>query len=117
MSTLGGGGELAFFFFNKGTNSISGCLPKASPFEAITLGLRFSTYEFWCRGHKHSDHGNILLSGLPGGSAGEEATCSMGGLGLIPGLGRSPGEGKGCPLQRSGLENSMDYTVYGVTKS
>ena len=37
--------------------------------------------------------------------------------GLIPGLGRSPGEGKGYPFQYSGLENSMDYIVYGVTKS
>ena len=35
----------------------------------------------------------------------------------IPGLGGSPGEGKGCPLQYSGLENSMDSTVHGVTKS
>ena len=38
-------------------------------------------------------------------------------LGLIPGLGRSPGEGKCYPLQYSGLENSMDCIVYGVTKS
>ena len=38
-------------------------------------------------------------------------------LGLIPGLGRSPGEGKGYSLQDSGLENSMDYIVHGVTES
>ena len=38
-------------------------------------------------------------------------------LGSIPGLGRSPGEGKGSPLQYSGLENSKDYIVHGVTKS
>ena len=38
-------------------------------------------------------------------------------MGLIPGLGRSLGEGKGYPFQYSGLENSMDYTVHGVTKS
>ena len=55
--------------------------------------------------------------GFPGGSAGEESVCSVGDLGLIPGLGRSPGEGKGCPLQYSGLENSMNYIVHGVTKS
>ena len=36
---------------------------------------------------------------------------------MIPGLGRSPGEGKGYPLQYSGLENSMDCIVHGVTKS
>ena len=38
-------------------------------------------------------------------------------VGSIPGLGRSPGEGKGYPLQYSGLENSMNYMVHGVTKS
>ena len=49
----------------------------------------------------------------PCGSAGKESTCNEGDLGLIPGLGRSPGEGKGYhPLQYSGLENSMDYTVH-----
>ena len=37
--------------------------------------------------------------------------------GLIPGLGRSPGEGQGNPLQYSGLENSTDCIVHGVTKS
>ena len=41
----------------------------------------------------------------------------MGDLGLVPGLGRSPGEGKDYPLQYSGLENSLDYVVHGVAKS
>ena len=41
----------------------------------------------------------------------------MGDLDSIPGLGRFPGEGNGYPLQYSGLENSMDYTVHGITKS
>ena len=43
--------------------------------------------------------------------------CTAGDLGSFPGLGRSPGEQKGYPLQYSGLENSMDCTVHGVTKS
>ena len=43
--------------------------------------------------------------------------CNVGDLGLIPGLGRSPGEEKGYPLQYSALENSMDYIVHGVSKS
>ena len=43
--------------------------------------------------------------------------CNVGDLGLIPGLGRSPREGKGCPLQYSGLENSMDSIVLGVAKN
>ena len=55
--------------------------------------------------------------GFPCGSAGKESTCNAGDLGLIPGLGRFPGEGKGYPLQYSGLENSMDCIVHGVTKS
>ena len=49
------------------------------------------------------------------GSVGKESICNAGDLGLIPGLRRSPGEGKGYPLQYSGLENSMDSVVHGVT--
>ena len=55
--------------------------------------------------------------GFPRGSAGKESACNAGDLGLIPGLGRSTGERIGYLLQYSGLENSMDYTVCGVTKS
>ena len=51
------------------------------------------------------------------GSAGEESTCNAGDLGSIPGLERSPGGGKGYPFQCSALENPMDCTVHGVTKS
>ena len=59
----------------------------------------------------------LLYMYVPCGSAGKESTCNVGDLGLIPGLGRSPGEGKGYPLQYSGLENFMDYTVHWVTNS
>ena len=55
--------------------------------------------------------------GFPCGSAGKESACNAGDLGLIPGMGRSPGEGKGYPLQCSGLENFMDCVVHGVAKS
>ena len=55
--------------------------------------------------------------GFPGGSTSKESTCNAGDLGSIPGLGRCPGEGNGHPLQYSGLENSMDYTVHGVAES
>ena len=51
------------------------------------------------------------------GSVGKESTCSVGDLDLIPGLGRSPEEGKGYPLQYSGLDNSMDCIVHGVVES
>ena len=53
----------------------------------------------------------------PGGSAGKESACNVGDLGSIPGLGRPPAEGKGYPLQYSGLGNSMDCTVHGVAES
>ena len=58
---------------------------------------------------------------FPGGSDGKESTYNAGDLSLIPGLGKSPGEGNGNPLQYSCLDNSMDRgawwaTVYGVAK-
>ena len=55
--------------------------------------------------------------GFSCGSAGKESACTAGDLGSIPGLGRSPGERKGYPLQYSGLESSIDWIVCGVTKS
>ena len=60
---------------------------------------------------------NNNMMGFLCGLAGKESTCNVGDLGLIPELGRSPGEGKGYPLQYSGLENSKDCIVHGVTKS
>ena len=56
----------------------------------------------------------FLVQGFPGDSDSKEFTYNVGDLGSIPGLGRSPGEGKGCPLQYSGLENSMGCIVHGV---
>ena len=59
---------------------------------------------------------------LPGGSEGKVSACNAGDPGLIPGSGRSPGEGDGTPLRYSCLENPMDgeawwATVHGVTKN
>ena len=51
--------------------------------------------------------------GFPDGSAGKESTCNAGDLSSIPGLGRSPREGNGYPLQYSGLKDATDYTVHG----
>ena len=64
----------------------------------------------------------FLLRGFPGGSEVKASACNAGDLGSIPGLGRSPGEGNGSPLQYSCLENPMDggawwATVQGVAKS
>ena len=63
-----------------------------------------------------------LLLGFPGGSDGKASACNAGDPGSIPGLGRSPGEGNGNPLQYSCLGNPTDggawlVTVHGVTKS
>ena len=61
-----------------------------------------------------------MFHGFPGGSEVKASACSAGDLGLIPGLGRSPGEGNDNPLQYSCLENPMDggawwATVHGVS--
>ena len=59
--------------------------------------------------NKIKERRNIwLLPGFPGGSDSKASACNAGDLGLIPGLGRSPGEGNGNPLQYSCLKNSMD---------
>ena len=68
------------------------------------------------------DKNNLLEGGFPCSSVGKESACNAGDPGLIPGSGRSPGEGNGNPLQYSCLGNAMDRaawraTVHGVTKS
>ena len=60
--------------------------------------------------------GMYVCMGFPDSSVGKESACNAGDLGSIPGLGRSPGEGKDYPLQYSGLENSVDCIVHGVAK-
>ena len=76
---------------------------KSCPYKMVTLKYKCVYSDF--------------STGPHGGSAGKESTCNVGNLGSIPGLGRSPGEGKSYPLQYSGLENSMDSVVHGVAKS
>ena len=68
------------------------------------------------------NHDFMILWGFPGSSDGKESACKAGDLGLIPGSGRSPGEGNGFPLQYSCLENSINREVWqaivhGVAKS
>ena len=58
-----------------------------------------------------------MFLGFPCGSVGKESACNAGDLGLIPELGRCPGEGNGYPLQYSGLKNYMGCIVHGVAKS
>ena len=72
------------------------------------FSVRFS---LWSNSHIHPYWGFL------DGSVGEEFTCNAGDLGSIPGLERSPREGKGYPLQYSDLENSLDCVVHGVAES
>ena len=65
----------------------------------------------------HFGNAYSFYRSFPDSSAGKESSCNAADLGSIPELGRSPGEGNGCPLQYSGLENSVDCIVCGVTKS
>ena len=72
--------------------------------------------------HSHSCTQSVRNTGFPGSSDSKESSCNLGHPGLIPGSGRSPGEGNGYHLQYSYLENSMNRgawqaTVHGATKS
>ena len=99
-------------------------VPPLAPTNWVTLNNRLYISEpsslFVKKNHQH--HRVYLLRGrrdhgLPKGSAGKESPCNLADRSSIPGLGRSPGEVKGYPLQYSGLENSMDCIVHGVVKS
>ena len=81
-----------------------------SPFQSLSWSHSLIHWTHFSRGHTY-------ILGFPSGSADKESACNLGDLGWIPGLGRSPGEGKGYPLQYSDLENSMEYIVHGVAKS
>ena len=70
--------------------------------------------------HKNFETGPKKKCKAAGGSAGRESACNAGDQDLIPGLGRSPGEGNGQPLQYSCLGNPIDrgaWTVHGIAKS
>ena len=66
------------------------------------------------RTHKSPNYRCIHIHEAPSASDGEESACNAGEPGSIHGLGRSPGEGNGKPLQYSGLENPMDRGAWGV---
>ena len=73
------------------------------------------TFHYLPQWLEHFMGGTRDVRGFPQSSVGKESACNAGDLGLIAGLGKSPGEG--YPLQYFGLENSMDCKVHGVTKS
>ena len=84
----------------------------------LTYLLPFSMKYSLCKKIHGSDFIRVFAfnSAFPDGSAGKESPCNAGDLGLIPGLGRLPTEGKDYRLQYSVLEKSMDCTVQGVKK-
>ena len=81
----------------------------AVPFSRGSSQLRDQTQQIL---HQLSHKGTPVFLGFPRSPVGKESAFNEGDLGYIPGFGRSPEEGKGHPLQYSGLENSMDYTVH-----
>ena len=121
---------------------INGNSVNALPVESSVLELALSCYfcEFWNNYQvkepelaywRMTDRSWVIpvtfanslpIGRFPGGSDGKDSACNVGDLGSIPGLGRSPWEGNGNPLQYSCLENPMDggawqATVHGVAKS
>ena len=76
--------------------------------------VRFLVLKILCGRDKLS---TPIFLGFPCGTTGKESASNVGDLGSIFGLGRSPGEGKDYLLQYSGLENSMDCIVHGVSKT
>ena len=94
-------------------------LPSQLSWQRICLHCRRPRFNSWVRKipWRRDRLPTPVSLGFPCGSADKETACNAGDLGLVPGLGRSPGDGKGYPLQYSDLEISMDCIVHGVTKS
>ena len=82
------------------------------PFSTFRINYTFTV----CRASEATAYSGSYSLGLPGGSDGKECACNAGDLGLIPGLGRSPGEGKGYPLQYSELKNSVQTKSMGFQR-
>ena len=90
----------------------------------ICLQCRRQGFGSWVRqsGWRRDRLPTPVFLGFPVGSAGKESACSVGGLGSIPGLGKSPGEGERLPTpvfwpgECPGLENAMDCRVHGGHK-
>ena len=92
------------------------------PFQTLEQQYHRNEYHF----HKSLRQAELLIKrdclcikekvGLPWWLLGKESACNAEDLGSIPGLGRSPGEGNGYPLQYSGLENSMDCIVHWLQR-
>ena len=105
------------------TTISSSVVPFSSCFQSFPASGSFPVSQLFVSGGQSigaSASASVLMNiqgCFPCGSARKEFTCNAGDLGLITGLGKSPGEGKGYPFQYSGLENSLDCIVHGVAKS
>ena len=105
---------IAYVATTSRTEKISKSQPDAKFNFCIRVLYKNSDHHDWC----HSEMGKKFREvGFPGGSDGKEHACNVGDPGSIPGLGRSPGEGNGNPLQYSHLENPMDRGAWRVAKS
>ena len=102
-----------FLLCNSSLRSLSPSTWSSGPSKDSTA----DTWRGWRKRFRQQNSSTLLLIWKAIGSAGKESAYNAGDLGLIPGLGRSPREGKGYPLQYSGLENSMDCIVHGVAES
>ena len=102
--------------------------PQGDLFPGDCEWSKYKRWHFWCifsllqhriwnQNSKSQFQSYFCYLDFPSGSVGKESAYNAGDPGSIPGLGRSPREWKGYPLQYSGLENSMDCIVHGVTKS
>ena len=89
-----------------GQRSVADYSPWGGKESGTTQGLTLSHFKL---------RGKLFPEGVPGSSVGKESACNAGALGLIPGSGRSPGEGNGNPLQYSCLESPMDRGVWRAT--
>ena len=85
----------------RGSQGASRAAPGKSGLHARGEGQTFLSSASCISGSTGAEHDSPVFLGFPGGSDGKESACSAGDLGLIPGSGRSPGEGKGDPLQYS----------------
>ena len=85
------------------------------PFTAFSLWPFYPAEQAWACAVSATS--GAAASQLPWWLSGKDSACHTEDSGSIPGLGRSPGEGKGCPLRYPGLQNSMDCIVHGVAES
>ena len=80
------------------------------------IGCKCQTFFIFVKRQEETNQ-KCQIFGFPDSSVGKESPCNAGDSGSIPELGRSLREGKGYPLQYSGLENSMNCIAHGVVKS